>query len=148
RPAKFMLHGSLASMLNVSSAMSSDGDRSIAPAKTLLLSVIGLVLIIKILFLVAIWLRRSRHSGSNVTPDTQSLTINKFLNAMELENPIRFTSQQLSIATDNFTHLLVSGGSGALYKLQRDFWQQNQCVSEDFTWKLGLRTVHQKGPSF
>lgn len=107
-----------------------------------------MVLIIKILFLVAIWLTRSRHSGSNVTPDTQSLTIDKFLNAVELENPIRFTSQQLSIATDNFTHLLVSGGSGALYKLQRDFWQQNQCVSEDFTWKLGLRTVHQKGPSF
>ncbi|XP_024019908.1 G-type lectin S-receptor-like serine/threonine-protein kinase At1g34300 isoform X2 [Morus notabilis] len=42
--------------------------------------------------------------------------MDKFLNDMERENPIRFTSQQLRIATDNFTNLLGSGGFGAVYK--------------------------------
>ncbi|XP_022756550.1 rust resistance kinase Lr10-like [Durio zibethinus] len=42
--------------------------------------------------------------------------MDKFLNDMEREKPIRFTSQQLRIATDNFTNLLGSGGFGAVYK--------------------------------
>ncbi|KAI5348675.1 PREDICTED: rust resistance kinase Lr10 [Prunus dulcis] len=42
--------------------------------------------------------------------------MDKFLNDMEREKPIRFTTQQLRIATDIFTHLLSSGGSGAVYK--------------------------------
>ncbi|GJW76415.1 G-type lectin S-receptor-like serine/threonine-protein kinase [Tanacetum coccineum] len=40
----------------------------------------------------------------------------KFLNDMEKEKPIRFTSQQLRIATDNFTIELGSGGFGTVYK--------------------------------
>ena len=45
-----------------------------------------------------------------------TLTMNKFLNDMEREKPIKFTSQQLRIATDNFTNLLGSGGFGSVYK--------------------------------
>jgi serine/threonine protein kinase len=45
-----------------------------------------------------------------------TLTMDKFLNDMEREKPIRFTSQQLRIATDNFTNLLGSGGFGLVYK--------------------------------
>lgn len=39
--------------------------------------------------------------------------MDKFLNDMEREKSIKFTSQQPRIATDNFTNLL---GSGAVYK--------------------------------
>ncbi|XP_008223765.1 PREDICTED: rust resistance kinase Lr10-like isoform X2 [Prunus mume] len=42
--------------------------------------------------------------------------MDKFLNDMEREKPIRFTSQHLRIATDNFTNLLGQGGFGAVYK--------------------------------
>ena len=42
--------------------------------------------------------------------------MDKFLNNMEREKPIRFTSLQLRIATNNFTNLLGSGGFGAVYK--------------------------------
>ncbi|MBA0564318.1 hypothetical protein Golob_009267 [Gossypium lobatum] len=62
--------------------------------------------------------RLGRESSDSVCPETQSLTLNmdKFLNEMEKEKPIRFTSQQLRIATDNFTNLLGSGGFGTVYK--------------------------------
>ncbi|TYI29309.1 hypothetical protein ES332_A05G307300v1 [Gossypium tomentosum] len=43
-------------------------------------------------------------------------TMNQFLNDIEKEKPIRFTSLQLRIATDNFSTLLGSGGFGAVYK--------------------------------
>ncbi|XP_039038851.1 G-type lectin S-receptor-like serine/threonine-protein kinase At5g24080 [Hibiscus syriacus] len=43
-------------------------------------------------------------------------TMDKFLDDMAKEKPIRFTSQQLRTATDNFTNLLGSGGFGAVYK--------------------------------
>ncbi|XP_044462916.1 rust resistance kinase Lr10-like [Mangifera indica] len=42
--------------------------------------------------------------------------MDKFLNDIEREKPIRFTAQQLRIATDNFTHFLGSGGFGDVYK--------------------------------
>ncbi|KAM3714608.1 hypothetical protein ACB098_01G349700 [Castanea mollissima] len=45
-----------------------------------------------------------------------TLRMDKFLNDMESEKPIKFTSQQLRIATDNFTNLLGSGGFGSVYK--------------------------------
>jgi serine/threonine protein kinase len=45
-----------------------------------------------------------------------TLTMDKFLNDMEREKPTRFNSQQLRIATDNFTTLLGSGGFGFVYK--------------------------------
>nr|XP_043619642.1 G-type lectin S-receptor-like serine/threonine-protein kinase At1g34300 [Erigeron canadensis] len=40
----------------------------------------------------------------------------QFLNDMEREKPIQFTSRQLRIATDNFTIQLGSGGFGTVYK--------------------------------
>ncbi|CAL8990604.1 unnamed protein product [Prunus brigantina] len=77
---------------------------------------IGLVvLLVKIVIVIVICQRRSQ-KGSSVNPDFQTLTMDKFLNDMEREKPIRFTSQQLRIATDNFTNLLGQGGFGAVYK--------------------------------
>ncbi|PRQ37337.1 putative transferase [Rosa chinensis] len=35
---------------------------------------------------------------------------------MEREKPIRFPSQQIRIATENFTNFLGSGGFGSVYK--------------------------------
>ncbi|KAK8552882.1 hypothetical protein V6N13_055660 [Hibiscus sabdariffa] len=43
-------------------------------------------------------------------------TMDKFLDDMAKEKPVRFTSQQLRIATDNFSNLLGSGGFGAVYR--------------------------------
>ena len=40
----------------------------------------------------------------------------KFLNNMEREKPIRFTAQQLSIATENYSNMPGSRGFGAVYK--------------------------------
>jgi serine/threonine protein kinase len=42
--------------------------------------------------------------------------MDKFLNDMEREKPIRFSGQQLRIATDNYSNLLGSGGFGTVYK--------------------------------
>ncbi|KAK2395322.1 LEAF RUST 10 DISEASE-RESISTANCE LOCUS RECEPTOR-LIKE PROTEIN KINASE 2.2 [Trifolium repens] len=42
--------------------------------------------------------------------------MDKFLNDMEKEKPIRFSGQQLSIATDNYSNLLGLGGFGKVYK--------------------------------
>nr|XP_043622548.1 dual specificity protein kinase zak2-like [Erigeron canadensis] len=44
------------------------------------------------------------------------LAMARFLHDMEREKPTQFTSQQLRIATDNFTIKLGSGGFGAVYK--------------------------------
>ncbi|KAL2340270.1 hypothetical protein Fmac_008210 [Flemingia macrophylla] len=59
-----------------------------------------------------------RRSSFSKTPNKQfmTLTMDKFLNDMEKEKPIRFTDQQLRIATDNYSYLLGSGGFGAVYK--------------------------------
>ncbi|MFQ6638278.1 hypothetical protein Gotur_014592 [Gossypium turneri] len=81
--------------------------------------VIIAVIIIKVVILVYVCRKMSqRQSSNNVCPDSQflTLTMDKFLNDMEREKPIRFTCQQLRIATDNFTNLLGSGGFGAVYK--------------------------------
>lgn len=77
-----------------------------------------MIVAVKIVFGVSICLKRAQNKSSSVSQDARflTLTIDKFLNEMELEKPIRFTSQQLMIATDNFTHLLGSGGFGAVYK--------------------------------
>ncbi|WJX28147.1 non-specific serine/threonine protein kinase [Trifolium repens] len=42
--------------------------------------------------------------------------MDKFLDDMEKEKPIRFSGQQLSIATDNYSNLLGLGGFGKVYK--------------------------------
>ncbi|XP_029125195.1 rust resistance kinase Lr10-like [Cajanus cajan] len=44
-----------------------------------------------------------------------TLTIDKFLSNMEREKPIRFTDEQLMMATDNYSTLLGSGGFGQVY---------------------------------
>ncbi|XP_020203446.1 G-type lectin S-receptor-like serine/threonine-protein kinase At1g34300 [Cajanus cajan] len=70
-----------------------------------------------VIFCILIWLRPKCPTGI-FTPDSQfmTLTMDKFLNDMEKEKPIRFTNQHLMIATDNYSYLLGSGGFGAVYK--------------------------------
>ncbi|EOY31856.1 Kinase [Theobroma cacao] len=77
------------------------------------------IIIITILVIMAVigFRRRAEALRNNVHhPQFLTLTMDKFLNDMEKEKPIRFTSQQLRIATDNFTNLQGSGGFGAVYK--------------------------------
>ena len=67
--------------------------------------------------MVICW-RRGRTGSSTASPEGQFLTptMDKFLNDKEREKSIRFTSQQLRIAIDNFSILLGSGGFRAVYK--------------------------------
>ena len=55
---------------------------------------------------------------SDKNPDSQflTLTMGEFLKGIEREKPIRFMSQELRSATDNYSNLLGSGGFGAVYK--------------------------------
>ncbi|KAK7303895.1 hypothetical protein RJT34_14813 [Clitoria ternatea] len=55
---------------------------------------------------------------TETSSDTQfpTLTVQDFLDNMEREKPMRFTSEQLRIATDNYSTLLGSGGFGEVYK--------------------------------
>ena len=81
----------------------------------------AVVIVIKIIVVFMVCQRFSRRGSSNVNPDPpdsrfMTLTMDKFLNEMEREKPIKFTSQQLRIATDNFTNFLGSGGFGSVYK--------------------------------
>ncbi|KAA8522742.1 hypothetical protein F0562_009096 [Nyssa sinensis] len=57
-------------------------------------------------------------AGRLIRPDLRHLTlaIDKFLNDMEREKPIRFSSWELKIATKNYNNLLGSGGLGTVYK--------------------------------
>ncbi|KAA8535653.1 hypothetical protein F0562_030656 [Nyssa sinensis] len=83
---------------------------------------IHVLLIVKIVLVVVVCRRRGRTRSSNtVSPDSLdtpflTLTMVKFLDNMEREKPIRFTTQQLKIATNNFRNLLGSGGFGPVYK--------------------------------
>ncbi|KAK7413016.1 hypothetical protein VNO78_04836 [Psophocarpus tetragonolobus] len=63
------------------------------------------------------WLQPKCPPGM-LTADSRfmTLTMDKFLNDMEREKPIRFTEQHLKIATDNYSYLLGAGGFGAVYK--------------------------------
>ena len=42
--------------------------------------------------------------------------MDKFLSNMEKEKPMRYTGEQLRIATDNYTTVLGSGCFGEVYK--------------------------------
>lgn len=81
------------------------------------LSFFAVVVAVKIAILVCV-IRKRKSSGGSVSRDSQflTLTMDKFLNDMEREKPIRFTGQQLKIATDNYSILLGSGGFGTVYK--------------------------------
>ncbi|TYI83560.1 hypothetical protein E1A91_D05G301500v1 [Gossypium mustelinum] len=79
---------------------------------------ITIVTILGIMFAIA-KRRRSQDIKKSVhVPQLLKLTatMDQFLNDMEKEKPIRFTSRQLKIATDNFSTSLGSGGFGAVYK--------------------------------
>ncbi|KAK7290041.1 hypothetical protein RIF29_04162 [Crotalaria pallida] len=77
---------------------------------------IAVVIAVKIGILVYVCGKRG--GSESVIPDSQflTLTMDKFLTDMEREKPIKFTDQQLRIATDNYSNLLGSGGFGAVYK--------------------------------
>ncbi|PWA61687.1 Concanavalin A-like lectin/glucanase, subgroup [Artemisia annua] len=73
--------------------------------------VIVIVVVIKIGIIVYVCNRISKMQTDPLVNDSRfiPLTMVKFLNDMEREKPIRFTSQQLRIATKDFTILLGSG---------------------------------------
>ncbi|CAJ2637768.1 unnamed protein product [Trifolium pratense] len=80
---------------------------------------LSVVIVVKVAILVCVCRRRNQTSGGTINPvDTQfiTLTMDKFLNDMEREKPIRFSGQQLRIATDNYSNILGSGGFGTVYK--------------------------------
>jgi hypothetical protein len=78
----------------------------------------AVLLIIKVaILLCAVSGKKNQTSDGTINPaDTQFITMDKFLNDMEREKPIRFNGQQLRIATDNYSNLLGSGGIGKVYK--------------------------------
>ena len=58
---------------------------------------------------------RFQREQSKLSP-VISLSVVQVIEDMEKEKPIRFTAQQLRIATDNFSVVLGSGGFGTVYK--------------------------------
>ncbi|KAL5549217.1 hypothetical protein UlMin_004448 [Ulmus minor] len=85
------------------------------------LAVAAVIFIMIVMVLIAICHKRSKtRRESSKLVDSRSLTptIEKFLNDMETKKPIKYTSQQLCIATDNFNskNVLGSGGFGAVYR--------------------------------
>ncbi|KAL7586591.1 hypothetical protein Lser_V15G38153 [Lactuca serriola] len=95
--------------------MSSDDTGEIA-AISVTVSVV--VVVVKIAIIVYVCNKRSKMQTEQFRNDSRfiPLTMVKFLDDMEREKPIRFTSQQLRIATENFSILLGSGGFGTVYK--------------------------------
>ncbi|KAL5549219.1 hypothetical protein UlMin_004450 [Ulmus minor] len=83
------------------------------------LAVGAVIFLVKIVVLIAICHKRAnmrRESSKPVDSRFLTLTMDKFLNDMEREKPLRFTSQQLWMATNNFTNFLGSGRFGTVYK--------------------------------
>ncbi|KAJ0091202.1 hypothetical protein Patl1_14244 [Pistacia atlantica] len=104
-----------------SSSVSTASEDGGASGTTVAIVIIGIVVfVIKMFIIAAVCQKRplTNRCTVSVTPDDRSLTLtmDKFLNDIEREKPIRFTSQQLRFATDNFTNFLGSGGFGAVFK--------------------------------
>ncbi|KAI3782226.1 hypothetical protein L2E82_12264 [Cichorium intybus] len=93
--------------------MSSDGG-----ATGIGVTVIVVVVLVKIGIIAYVCNKRSSTQAEQFGNDSRfiPLTMVKFLDDMEREKPIRFTSQQLRIATENFSILLGSGAFGTVYK--------------------------------
>ncbi|KAG9456356.1 hypothetical protein H6P81_000864 [Aristolochia fimbriata] len=84
-----------------------------------LISVLAVVIILaKIVTVIICYSKRTRRERSAILPDTRfgALDMDKFLDEMEREKPIKFSSEQLRMATGNFNHMLGSGAFGAVYK--------------------------------
>ncbi|GMN52034.1 hypothetical protein TIFTF001_021183 [Ficus carica] len=99
--------------------MSSSSDSSpLLPSVEAAIFITIVVIFVKVIIGIAMHIKRANAESESLAREARllMLKIDKFLNDMERENPIRFTSQQLMIATDNFTNLLGSGGFGAVYK--------------------------------
>ncbi|MED6134510.1 hypothetical protein PIB30_037648 [Stylosanthes scabra] len=81
-------------------------------------AIIVVGVMVKVAIVVCVCHQRFKNQGGPVRPAIPflTITIDKFLNDIEREKPIRFTDQQLRIATDNYSNLLGSGGFGAVYK--------------------------------
>ncbi|KAG7966149.1 hypothetical protein I3843_08G035400 [Carya illinoinensis] len=97
--------------------MTGAGDLGI-PGAQIAVVVVSLVVLAKIVFFVVVCNRRPQGSSSTVSLDSRFLnfTMDKFHNDREREKPVQFTSQQLRIATENFTNFLGSGAFGSVYK--------------------------------
>ncbi|KAJ7955796.1 Kinase [Quillaja saponaria] len=65
--------------------------------------------LVKIIVLSVVCYRRKNR-------DSNTKTMDKFLNDMESEKPTRFASQHLRNATDDFSNMFGSGGFGKVYK--------------------------------
>lgn len=100
------------------------GDNSNGSEAAVIIIVI-FIIIVKIglfIWIVPECMKRFQVNSSGHKPSSKpekkfmTLTMDRFLNDMEREKPIRFTDQQLRIATDNYSYLLGSGGFGAVYK--------------------------------
>lgn len=71
---------------------------------------------LKVFFILVCCYKRYQPLHGSSDPRFRTLAMDKFLDEMVREKPIRFTSLQLRIATDNYNHLLGSGGFGTVYK--------------------------------
>nr|XP_043619643.1 G-type lectin S-receptor-like serine/threonine-protein kinase At1g34300 [Erigeron canadensis] len=84
--------------------------------------IVLVVLALKISIIVCAWKRHCKESSDANAElfynDSRfiSLSTVKFLDDMEREKPIRFTSKQLRTATDNLSVVVGSGGFGTVYK--------------------------------
>ncbi|KAI3782230.1 hypothetical protein L2E82_12268 [Cichorium intybus] len=86
-------------------------------ASTVIIFVV-VTLAVKIWIIVCVCNKVKKHTQQQYSDDSRfiPLTMVKFLDDMEREKPIRFTSEQLRLATDNFSFLLGSGAFGTVYK--------------------------------